>query len=298
MHMGQTLTLGLQRVKQQYLRYLYFLLSFVTSSLLYAAVGSPTANNDKKMGEQGQSDSNKKSYQVDSPVVGYTPLIIEGEPIDAAYIEESYGERKGVVVLFHGQGEQFESNGVITPLRHALPKFGWSTLSVNFDLPFESNVLLSVSLETTESGDEDKKTSTPLSNDQRVLAVLTFLKEKGFERILFVGHGQGGDLAFESLQNHSEEVSGLILISTPEIARQQEFSLLELPILDVFGSRDLIGVGQALVQRKVLMKRNEEVNYTDREIIGANHAYYGLEPMLISTVRGWLKTQFDQQGQN
>jgi predicted esterase len=289
-------------LKQQYPHYLYLLLSFVASSLLYAADQSPAESKQKQIDEQEQKVSDRTSYRIDSPVVGFKPLTVAGELIDAAYIEESYGERKGAVVLFHDQGEQLESNGVITPLRHALPKFGWSTLSVSLDLPFESNVLLSVSLDSasSESSDtkNDIKTPTAVSNEQRILAALAFLKEKDFERILFIGHGKGGGLAFESLQNNSGDVAALVLISTPEIVKQQEFGLLELPILDIVGSRDLAAMKQAVAQRKVMMKRNKDTNYTDREIIGANHVYYGLEPMLISTVRGWLKTQFDQQGHN
>jgi predicted esterase len=296
MQTTQTLTLGSQRVKQQYLRYLYLLLSLVASGLLYAADESPAENSEKQTDTQEQ----QAPYKVDSPVAGYNPLTVAGEQFDAAFIEETYGERKGAVVLFHSLGEQFESNGVITPLRHALPKFGWSTLSIALDLPFESNVLLSVSLEKPEKVGEPQQVETlsVISNEQRLSAALAFLKEKEFERILFIGHGQGGNLAFDSIQNNSEEVMALVLISTPEIVRQQEFGLLELPVLDVFGSRDMAGMQQTVAQRKVLMKRNKDTNYTDREIIGANHVYYGLEPMLIATVRGWLKTQFEQQGQN
>ena len=287
-------------MKQQYLRTIYFLVFLVSPSLLLAADESSPENIKMQMDGKEQQSADKNSYQVTSPVVGFSPLTVGGEQIDAAYIEESYGERKGVVVLFHDQGEQFESNGVITPLRHALPEFGWSTLSISLDLSFESNILLSARLEKMESGDEAEpvKTPQPVLNEQRIAAALSFLKGKDFERIIFIGHGQGGGLAFESLQNNSENIAALVLISTAEIAKQEEFNLLELPILDVLGSRDLTGIEQAVAQRKVMMKRNSEANYTARKIIGANHVYYGLEPMLISTLRGWLKTQFDQQGQN
>ena len=285
---------------QQYIGTLYFLASLISPTQLLAADKNPSENNKMEMDGQEQRSNDNNSYQVNSPTTGFSPLTVAGEQIDAAYIEESYGERKGAVVLFHDQGEQFESNGVITTLRHALPEFGWSSLNVSLNLPFEPNILLSASLEKAESNGEaeDAKTLPVVSNEQRIAAALAFLKEKDFERIIFIGLGQGGNLAFESLQNNSGAVSALVLISTPIITKQQEFGLLELPVLDVFGSRDLAGIEQAVAQRKVRMKRNEEANYSDREIIGANHVYYGLEPMLISTLRGWLRTQFDQQGQN
>lgn len=287
-------------MKQQYIGTLYLLAFFISPSQLLAADKNPSENNKVQMDGQEQQSIDNNSYQVNSSIAGFIPLTVAGLQIDAAYIEESYGERKGAVVLFHDQGEHFESNGVITPLRHALPEFGWSTLSVSLDLPFESNILLSANLEKTESDGkaEDVKTSPSASNGQRIAAALAFLKEKDFERIVFIGHGKGGDLAFDSLQNNSEEIAALVLISTSAITKQEEFGLVELPVLDVMGSRDLAGVEQAVAQRKVMMKRNEVANYSDREIIGANHVYYGLEPMLISTLRGWLKTQFAQQGQN
>lgn len=287
-------------MKQQYIGTLYLLASLISPSQLLAADKNPSENNKIQMDGQEQQSTDNNSYQVNSPVAGFSPLTVAGEQIDAAYIEENYGERKGAVVLFHDQGEQFESNGVITPLRHALPEFGWSTLSISLDLPFESNILLSASLEKAESDGEaeDVKTLPVASNEQRIAAALAFLKEKDYERIIFIGHGQGGDLAFDTLQNSSEGIAALVLISTSAITKQEEFGLVELPVLDVMGSRDLAGMKQAVAQRKVMMKRNGESNYTGREIIGANHVYYGLEPMLISTLQGWLKTQFDQQGLN
>ena len=65
------------------------------------------------------------------PIAGLQALTVAGQEIDATFLEETLGEQHGVVVLFHDQGEELESLGVITPLRHELLQYGWSTLTLS-----------------------------------------------------------------------------------------------------------------------------------------------------------------------
>ena len=90
-----------------------------------------------------------------SPIYGFQALTVAGQEIDATYIEETFGKRHGAVVLLHDQNEQIDSSGVVTTLRHHLPDSGWSTLTVSLNFPFEPDILLSTSLETTQ--DKDSK---------------------------------------------------------------------------------------------------------------------------------------------
>jgi len=66
--------------------------------------------------------------------------------------------------------------------------------------------------------------------------------------------------------------------------------------LEVYGELGLLGVDKAVNQRRAIMKRVAKTNYDVRRILGANHVFYGLEPMLLMTVRSWLKATFVQQG--
>lgn len=256
------------------------------------------------------------------PITGFQPLTVAGKEISATFLEETIGESHGAIVLFHDQGEDLESRGVVTPLRHEMLQYGWSTLSLMLDYPFTPNILLAIVPETAASTDtspaaseaKDEATITdadsakmdgsktdqpvvlpPVSNKQRIEAAVAFLNAKGINRIIFVGHGRGGIVAINELSTLTTPISALVLVGTPALANNDEFKTFNQPILDIYGDQDLDGVSTAVNDRKVVMKRANNIRYTSREIIGANHVFYGLEPMLISTVRGWLHATFVKQ---
>lgn len=245
-----------------------------------------------------------------SPVLGYEALSVAGQHIDAAYIEESLGERRGAIVFFHDQGEAFESNGVVTPLRHHLPEYGWSTLTLSFDFPFTPNIMLSASLATpvgdeavndadqsTINGDNTKRATLPaVSNPERVDAALAMLQAKGFKRVIFLGHGKGAKVALDVLKLHTLPVEGLILVGLDDVDIDDDFKGIEIPILDMYGEQDLVGVESAVNKRKAAMKRVGKMNYSVRRVLAANHMYYGLEPILLMTVRSWLKSNIVEMG--
>jgi dienelactone hydrolase len=263
---------------------------------------------DAEMAEQADAVETKPKTSMlrqTSPVVGYQALSVAGQAIDATYLEETFGERHGAIVFFHDQGEQFESPGVITPLRHQLAEYGWSTLTLSLDLPFEPKVMLSTSLNSEMTAGEQEieekapeqtaNVLPPVSNSERIEAAWAFLKAKDIDRVVFLGHGKGGDVALEILASKTFSVAGLILVGVTELDSNETFSALEMPILEVYGSQDLDGVKKAIKHRRALMKRDLETDHTIRKVIGANHVYYGLEPMLLMTVRSWLNAKYIKQ---
>lgn len=272
-------------------------------------------------------DQNIMLRQV-QPVMGYEPLTVAGQKIEATFLEETWGEPHGAIIFFQDKGEDLESLGVVTPLRHELLKYGWSTLTLMLDYPFKPNILIAVSPKTDEStaeisvpADPKDETSaaetTPsldtdlakvdevnkdelvalpaISNEQRIEAAVASLVAKGIKRIVFLGHGAGGMVAVKVLSTITTPISALILVGTPALENNDELVIFERPILDIYGVEDLQGVPAAVNDRKVDMKRAGNVLYTSREIFGANHVYYGLEPSLVTTVRGWLYTTFVKQ---
>lgn len=278
------------------------------SILLFSLSNAVVAQTDVSvMGEQKdlQTDTEPSGMlNIESDVAGYQPLAVAGEQIDAAYMEETYGQRYGAVVLFHDLGKQYETRDVITPLRHALPNYGWSTLTLTLDLPVNANVLLSTKLEqndeqqvdtgTEQSADE---TSMPaVSNEQRIQAALAFLEAKGIKRILFLGHGDGGKVAIDTVSKSLLPISGLILVNTSETVEQLTEGL-RIPILDIYGSNALAGTETAVKKRALQMKRNKNTAYVSRKVIGANHVFYGLDTMLSQHLRGWLKKSYQKGSQ-
>ena len=247
-----------------------------------------------------------------SPIFGFHALTVAGQEIDATYIEETFGDRHGAIVLLHDQGEQIDSSGVVTTLRHHLPDYGWSTLTVSLNFPFEPDILLSISLEATQDenseGQPEQKTQAedkssdaeqqvskslpPISNRQRIEAAVAFLQAKDIKQIVFIGHGQGGVVAVDTMNTIATPIFGLVMVGTPALPTNDQFISMGQPILDLYGGQDLTRVAKAVKNRKTEMKREANTNYSEREIDGANHNFDGLQLMLTSTLRGWLKTSF------
>ena len=250
-----------------------------------------------------------------SPVYGFQALTVAGQEVDATYIEETTGDRHGAIVLFHDQGGQIDSSGVVTTLRHHLPDYGWSTLTVSLEFPFEPDILLSTSLDSIQDENseapseqntqiEDKSDNSeqtistslpPVSNQQRIEAAVAFLQAKDIKQIVFIGHGMGGMVAVDIMNTISSPIFGLIMVGTPALPTNEQFISMGQPILDIYGSQDLVSVSKAVKDRKIVMKREANTNYSEREIDGANHDFDGLQPILTSTIRGWLNTSFIDQ---
>ena len=132
----------------------------------------------------------------------------------------------------------------------------------------------------------------PVPNLERVEAALAMLQAEGFERVISLGYGKGDEMAINMMKSQTLPVEGLILIDMPRINISDDFKALEIPVLEIFASQGLLGVDKAAKQGKAAMKRGAKTNYPVRRTLGANHVFYGLEPMLLMTVKSWLNASF------
>lgn len=262
---------------------------------------APVQNDTAMIRSQGEVD-------------GYQSLSVADQHIPATFLEDQVGDNYGAVILLHDAGQDIDSLGVISTLRHQLTQSGWSSLTVQLDYPYDPNILLSASIaddgeqqalaETgsgsannqTETPDEQDETTLPvISNQQRLEAALAFLQAKNIRSIVLLGHGQGGVMAVELLDVVKIPMMGLILVATPSLGVDEPFVKMEQPILDVYGERDESAIIDAAQHRKMLMRRNGNTNYYERSVASADHDFVGVEAVLTATVRGWLKTHFVQQ---
>jgi len=290
-------------------------LSLLLVGFLPCSVMAADEETAPEMGDVNVESDNNRMLRQTSSVEGFQPLSVAGEEINAAYIEETLGERHGAIVFFHDNGEQFESQGVVTPLRHALPKHGWSTLTLAFDYPYEPKILLAVddataeqepvvdeasqdNAETVEEAADEPAPLPAISNQDRIQAALAFLQAKDVRRIIFLGHGAGGDMAIELLDTIKTPVSALILVGATARPENDVFSGFNFPMLDIYGANDLDAVPDAVQHRKMLMKRIDNTRYQTRRIEGADHIFLGLDATLTATVNGWLRKQFVEQADN
>lgn len=266
--------------------------------------------------------TDRRMLRTTSSVEGYQPLTVAGQEIAATYLEETLGERHGAILFFHDQDEQLESSGVITPLRHQLLQYGWSTLTLALDEPFEFTILdeptdadtsdmeeevpeekveetaeiLDISAAINQSLEaKEPEPLPPISNSQRITMAIEFLHAKDIKQIVFLGHGTGGEIAIKLLEDRSPPISALVLIGATGISTEQKFETLSIPILDLYGDLETVAIIDAVRDRKLLMKRNGNNLYDDREMLGANHVFYGLQPQLELMVSDWLHKMLIEQ---
>ncbi len=301
------------------------------SSLCVLAAEEQTGNETVAESEvASESLTDSAMIREAGSIMGFQPLIVAGQEIDATFIDETLGEKRGAVILLHDIGEGIDNQNSLSTVRTSLPAAGWATMTLALDYPFESTIYLSDALESessdqleAESSNLEQSTSSednaspepaidqndsqqeveslpPISNVQRIEAALAFLNEKQVERIILVGYGKGGESAVEHLSKISTPIQGLILISTSEIANKAFFDELSFPIVDIYGERDSLDVLAAITQRRVWMKQQQKlnINYFQREIVGADTLFYGFEQNLFVTVRSWLNSQFVEPKDN
>ncbi|NQY26497.1 MAG: DUF3530 family protein [Piscirickettsiaceae bacterium] len=277
----------------------------LTCFLPQIVIAGAVTNEEPDMAEIETKDF---SLRIRPDVDGFHLLDVAGIKIEATYLEEILGERHGAIIFFHDRGAQLESQGVITPLRHKMIEYGWSTLTISLDYPEESAILLSgepdlepIAEEQTAEMDAEENKNTealevlpPISNQQRLDAAVAFLQEKDVKRILFLGHGAGGHVAIDVLSNITDSISALILVGVPGLSLRLEnaFSPMRQPVFDIYGDNEIDDVVAAVKRRKLMMKRMGSEQYLAREVLGADHVFYGLEESLVKTLRGWLNTTF------
>lgn len=102
-------------------------------------------------------------------------------------------------------------------------------------------------------------------------------------------------MAIELFDSITASIAGMVLIGTPELTAENIFMVMQKPIVDIYGDKDLAGIAEAVQQRRVIMKRAVNSDYAIREVIGADHFFTGLQTTLVDQLRGWLKVTFIEQ---
>jgi hypothetical protein len=250
-------------------------------------------------------------------IPGYQPITVAGQEIDATYLEETSGDQHGVIVFFNDKTQLLESSPIIRTLRQSLPQYGWSTISFAMDYSFEDNILLSPSLEnidetiaetpTEETApkevvmEEEADQSTaepepealpPVSNTERIEAIISFIKSKDYARTIFFGLGDGGEIAANIMAPLNSDINALVLLEAGPFSSYEQFEKIFKPIVDIHAEYGKPEVKQAIKQRKKIMKVNEGMHYSVRSVSATNTTFLGAEERLTRMIRGWLYKQF------
>ncbi len=175
----------------------------------------------------------------------------------AIHAEADIAEPKGAAILLHGMGGNPAWSPVVQPLRIGLPEHGWEILSLQMPVAPTGAAAWAYGPLIPEAA-------------PRVAAAVEFLKQREIEKIVLVGHSMGARMGLEAIaSNLPKEIIAFVAVGTPTNTEDPETGVLgalkkiKLPILDIYGSRDLSSVidsakidsGRRIRLRTALMNR-------------------------------------------
>ncbi len=208
-----------------------------------------------------------------------------GQEFLAIYDESANKEIKGAVILLHGMGSNPAWAAVVQPLRTGLAEHGWDTLSLQMPLAplgVASTAYVSLIPEAAP----------------RISAAIEFLQQRKIKKIVIIGHSLGARMGLEALAaGVPKEVIAFVAIGAPTRADEPDTGTLgalkkiKLPLLDIYGSRDLPSVMTGAKARELAARQAENSGYQQVEVTGADHFFQGMEDGLLARVSSWIGRQ-------
>lgn len=215
--------------------------------------------------------------------------IFDGDPVFleagehrflGIYTESEAPSNKGMIVL-HGTGFHPDWEQVVQPVRVDMTGHGWNTLSIQLPL-----------LEKSAAYED----YVPLYPEvpARMQAATDYLTGQGMESIVVVAHSQGATMASYYLANARHKIQALVAIGMsaqhlqPAINSAQSLKLINIPVLDIYGSRDFPTVLETAEKR--LKSSAHNARYQQTVIADAYHFFDNTthEKELIRVVALWL----------
>ena len=184
------------------------------------------------------------------------------------------------VVLVHGIGVHPNWPDVIYPLRAGLLEQDITTLSLQ--MPILAN-----------EADEREYALLFPEVPGRFEAALDYLDDEGYKNITIVAHSLGASMANYYLsRNDPDALVSLVIIGMgvggafPESVAA--LAKVKVPVLDLYGSKDLEQVLNSVEQRALSGKKQSGRKYLQVRVEGANHFFQGHEEDLVRQVTDWL----------
>ena len=220
------------------------------------------------------------------------------------------GKQLGALIILHDMGQHPNWPEVVAPLRKRLPDAGWSTLSIQMPVL---------------QADQPLPDYGPLFDEvgPRLDAAIAHAQDTGTENIVIVGYGLGASMGAAYLAAAQDTpVDAFIAIGMgavkggdPRLDSTTSLEDIQLPMLDIYGSRDFNQVIDSVPRRATaarragvsaqqqrrldalrrsataqspFTKRSGYIAYRQVKIPGADHYFTTMENSLIKRIRGWL----------
>jgi pimeloyl-ACP methyl ester carboxylesterase len=217
--------------------------------------------------------------------------LLVGDPINlkdgntdflAIYAQETTHTSQGAAIILHGRGAHPDWTEVINPLRSQLPESGWKTLSIQMPVA------------ASDAPNSQYQALIPEAAP-RIAAAVEYLKQQGVTNMVLIGHSLGAEMGTAYLaQGVPKELKAFVAVGLPVSSRDPDqgtlanLAKLNLPLLDLYGSRDIDPVLSSVAARLAAAKQAENSLYRQVEIEGADHFFLGLEDTLVAHVRSWI----------
>ncbi len=226
---------------------------------------------------------------VDSIMVGDAEWLKAGKNrFLAIYTEHTTEKARGAAIVLHGSGVHPNWDQVVRPLRSELPDYGWDTLSVQ--MPVLAN----------DASYSDYAGVFP-EVGPRINAAVAFLKQKGIQNIVLIGHSLGASMGAWYLAGKPDPaIRAFVAIgASGRLLHNDKYDFvssikkIRLPVLDIYGSQDLPGVLKTVDERRKNARKVGNKQYLQVRITGANHFFDDKDGVLVKRIRGWLQRHAD-----
>jgi dienelactone hydrolase len=211
-------------------------------------------------------------------------LDANGEKFQAILKKHTSDLTIGAAIILHGMSAHADWPQTISPIRRALPEYGWTTLSIQLPVIAAENQI------------EDYGKTLDRSVE-RIEAAINALHELKFRNIVAIGHSFGAVSALSYFAKaDGRRIVALVAIGLQDYAFVKPpidiFGLIEksnIPFLDIYGSRDYKKATDQAADRRLAAKKGGNRDYIQVEIEGADHYFTKLEGVMIKRVRGWMQ---------
>ena len=205
-----------------------------------------------------------------------------GDRFLGLYHQQLTDKAQGAVIIVHSMGGHPDWPQVVAPLRVKLPAGGWATLSIQMPVLEPGEALAGY-------GDTIKQASN------RIRTAVRYLREKKFLNIVLIGYGFGATTGACYLAEDGSGIQAFVGIGmqtyeflSPRLNLEGYLARIDIPILDLYGSRDFDEVMRLAVNRRLEARKMNKDQYLQVTIDGADHYYSGLEDAMTRRIRGWL----------
>jgi hypothetical protein len=229
------------------------------------------------------------------PADKVTPMLAGAEDFITIINENTASNQKGVMILLPDWEMSATSSNALNYLQKTLPKQGWTTIAIQ--PPAKPVGYPSSAFKLSQQLEENNKLLVESQSNLTVMMTAVMKKAKDYPGI-FVVVSQGSHatlLANLYSEGKLKSPSAIVMLSgymntkADSLAFAKTLAKSELPVLDLYLSRDHQLANSDALIRKAQATKEMKVYYRQTQLYNSQIGYYPERNLLI-TINGWLKS--------